>query len=69
MTQNIRSRRNFVKLTTAGAAGAALTWDAASYARILGANDRIGIGIVGFSERGQDALFPALLQLLPGATR
>ena len=63
MTQNIHSRRNFVKLTTAGAVSAALTWDAASYARILGANDRISIGIVGFSERGQDALFPALLQL------
>src|SRR5262245_13466649 len=63
MTQNIRSRRNFIKLTGAGAAGATLTWDAASYARILGANDRISIGIVGFSERGQDALFPALLQL------
>jgi predicted dehydrogenase len=63
MTQNIHSRRNFVKLTAAGAAGAPLTWDAASYARILGANERIGIGIVGFSERGYDALFPALLQL------
>jgi len=58
-----RSRRNFIKLTTAGTAGGAVAWNAASYSRILGANGRIGVGVVGFSERGQDALFPALLQL------
>jgi predicted dehydrogenase len=63
MTQEVKSRRRFIKLAAAGAAGSALSWDAASYARIPGANERIGIGIVGFSERGQDALFPALQQL------
>src|SRR5262249_24790335 len=63
MTQHANSRRNFIKLTAAGAAGSALSWNAASYARVPGANDRIRIGIVGFSERGQDALFPALFQL------
>lgn len=57
------SRRNFLKLTAASAAGSVSAWDAASYARILGSNGRIGIGVVGFSERGQDALFPALQQL------
>jgi hypothetical protein len=51
MTRHTASRRNFVKLTDAGAVGGALGWDAASYARVLGANDRVGVGVVGFSER------------------
>jgi predicted dehydrogenase len=63
MTKDTKSRRHFIKLAATGAAGSVLAWDAASYARIPGANERIGIGIVGFSERGQDALFPALQQL------
>ena len=59
MTKNSSSRRNFIKLTATGALGTALGWDAASYARIPGSNDRIGVGIVGFSERATDALLPA----------
>ncbi len=59
MSNHQNSRRNFIKLTAAGAAGGALSWDAASYARIPGANDRIGVGIVGFSERAMEALIPA----------
>jgi predicted dehydrogenase len=55
------SRRQFLQLGVAGTIGNAFT--AQSYARIRGANDRLGIGIVGFSERGQDALFPALFAL------
>jgi predicted dehydrogenase len=38
-------------------------WSAASYASIRGANDRIGVGIVGFSERAKDALIPAFAAL------
>jgi len=60
MTKSVDSRRNFIKLTAAGAVGSALSWDAASYASIPGANDRIGIGLVGFSERAMEALIPAL---------
>jgi predicted dehydrogenase len=60
MTQQANSRRNFIKLAATGAAGGAISWDAASYARIPGANDRIGVGIVGFSERAMEALIPAL---------
>ncbi|MGH9840287.1 MAG: Gfo/Idh/MocA family protein [Blastocatellia bacterium] len=48
-----------MKLAATGAVGSALSWDAASYARIPGANDRIGVGIVGFSERAMEALIPA----------
>jgi hypothetical protein len=60
MTQQANSRRNFIKLAATGAVGGAISWDAASYARIPGANDRISIGIVGFSERAMEALIPAL---------
>jgi len=60
MTKSVDSRRNFIKLTAAGAVGSALSWDAASYASIPGANDRISIGLVGFSERAMEALIPAL---------
>jgi predicted dehydrogenase len=60
MTQDANSRRNFIRLTATGVVGSTLSWDAASYARIAGANDRINIGIVGFSERAMEALIPAL---------
>jgi predicted dehydrogenase len=65
MAQHANSRRDFMKLAAAGVAAGSLGWDAASYARIPGANDRLGVGVVGFSERGQEALFPSL-QLLSG---
>ena len=55
------SRRNFIKITGAGIAGAALTSSASSYASIQGANDRIRVGIVGFSDRCRDALIPSFL--------
>jgi predicted dehydrogenase len=53
------SRRTFLKVAGAGAAGMAITPTAASYARILGANDRVRVGIVGFSDRFRGALLPA----------
>ena len=46
MNQIANSRRNFVKLTAAGAVGGALSLDAAGYARVLGSNDRISVGAV-----------------------
>jgi predicted dehydrogenase len=58
-----KSRREFVKTTTAGAAGIALGSRAASYARVLGANDRVRVAIVGAGDRALDALTPAFLQL------
>src|SRR6266567_7634285 len=48
-------RREFVKV--AAATVAALP--AARYATILGANDRVRVGIVGFSDRFRQALLPA----------
>jgi predicted dehydrogenase len=63
MSRTDNSRRDFVKRSTAGAVGSAIAWNAASYMRVLGANDRIGIGIVGFSERAVDALIPAFMKI------
>src|SRR5438309_8706432 len=51
-------RRDFVKTAAAGLGGIALA-PAASYARIRGANDRVRVGIVGFSDRFRQALLPA----------
>jgi len=56
------SRRDFIKVTGTGIAGTALASSALSYAGILGANDRIRVGIVGFSDRCRDALIPSFLQ-------
>src|ERR1700745_1578015 len=50
------SRRSFLKVV---GAGVALHSAAASYTRILGANDRVRVGVIGFSERFRDALLPA----------
>jgi predicted dehydrogenase len=55
------SRRTFIKATTAATAGLTLA-PAASYARILGANDRVRVGAVGFSDRFRSSLLPAFQQ-------
>lgn len=56
------SRRDFIKTTGAGVAGlAAVGTNALSYSRIQGTNDRVRIGLVGFSDRCKDALLPALM--------
>ena len=58
------SRRDFLKKSALGAAGVLLgsaVPTARSYSRILGSNDRIAVGIVGFSDRAKDALVPAFL--------
>jgi predicted dehydrogenase len=56
------TRRTFVKATGAGVAGAAIASSASSYASILGANDRVRVGIVGFSDRTRASLIPAFLK-------
>src|SRR5260370_19462310 len=53
-------RRASRRRRAAGVAGrTAGSMPAASYARILGANDRVRVGIVGFSDRFRQALLPA----------
>jgi len=46
-------RRSFLNQTATVVAGAALGSTALSYSRILGANDRISLGIIGSGRRGQ----------------
>src|SRR5437667_3214099 len=56
------SRREFLKVAGAGAASMALAPTATSYANIVGANDRVRVGIVGFSDRCRSALIPSFLK-------
>jgi predicted dehydrogenase len=55
------SRRDFLKKSALGAAGLT-AFSASSYANILGANDRVRVGIVGFSDRARQALIPAFME-------
>jgi len=48
------SRRDFLRLTSAGVAGTALGVTSSSYARITGANDRVRVAICGVRGRGND---------------
>jgi len=57
------SRRTFLKAAGAGAASTAVVSSASSYASILGASDRIRVGLVGFSDRCQSSLLPAFVSL------
>jgi predicted dehydrogenase len=45
-------RRNFVKNASLGLAAGSALFSAASYSRILGSNDRVGIALVGAGRRG-----------------
>ncbi|HLN21359.1 MAG TPA: Gfo/Idh/MocA family oxidoreductase [Bacteroidales bacterium] len=55
------SRRTFIRKTVLGTAGLTLT--AKSYSRILGANDRVRVGIVGYSDRFRATLSPVFMSL------
>ncbi len=55
------SRRNFIKQSSLAAAGVyvgTLGMSAKSYGRILGANDRVRVGVVGFSDRHKSSHVP-----------
>ena len=57
------SRRDFLRTVGVGTSTLALgAWPASSRARVLGANDRVRVGIVGFSDRCRYSLFPAFLK-------
>ena len=58
------SRRSFIKQTAMAGAGIALgnlAFSAKSYKRIIGANDRIRVGVVGFSDRHKDSHIPSFM--------
>lgn len=56
------SRREFIKQSTkAGVYIGAMAFSASSYARIMGANDRVRVGVVGYSDRFRGSLLPSFL--------
>lgn len=62
MNEQKPSRRAFLKVTGLGLTGTAMGFPASSYARIAGANDRVRVGVVGFSDRFRSALAPAFME-------
>lgn len=63
MKKTNTSRREFIKNAALSSAGVtfATAFSAKSYANILGANDRVNVGIVGFSNRAKSSLLPAFM--------
>ncbi|MDE3105534.1 MAG: Gfo/Idh/MocA family oxidoreductase [Acidobacteriota bacterium] len=57
-----KNRREFVKLGGAALAASAVSWSAKSYASVIGANDRVRVGVVGCGDRMKGALIPSFLQ-------
>src|SRR3954471_11127868 len=58
------SRRQFIEKSSRAAAGVyigALGFNAKSYGRILGANDRVRVGVVGFSDRHKSSHVPSFM--------
>jgi predicted dehydrogenase len=58
------SRRKFIRNSALAAAGTyigAMGLSAKSYANIIGANDRVRLGAIGFSDRFRQSLFPSFL--------
>jgi predicted dehydrogenase len=66
MTTEARTRREFMKIAGAGAAGLALARPALSQSRIRGANDRVRVGVVGFSDRFRSDLLPSFVKHAAG---
>jgi len=54
------SRREFLKKSSLAGLGA-LAFSAKSYANIIGSNDRVNVGVVGFSDRFRGSLLPSFL--------
>ena len=58
------SRRKFIKNSVIAGSGVylgAMGFSAKSYANIIGANDRVRVGVIGFSDRFRQSLFPSFL--------
>jgi len=61
MTNEPMKRRDFLKAAATGIAALPIA-RASSFARAIGANDRVRVGVVGFSDRFRSSLLPAFLQ-------
>jgi predicted dehydrogenase len=56
---NENSRREFLKAGSAALAATAVSWNASSYAQIMGANERVKVGIIGCGDRMKGGDLPA----------
>jgi predicted dehydrogenase len=59
MTLPDTNRRDFLKKSGVALAATAVSWNATSYASIVGANDRVRVGVIGCGDRMKGALIPA----------
>ena len=57
------NRRDFLKTGSTALAATAVAWNAASYAKVIGANDRVRTGVVGCGDRMLGAVIPAFVAL------
>src|SRR5215207_7241998 len=58
------TRRDFIKnsaLAGAGVLAAQMGFSASSYRRIIGANDRVRVGVVGFADRHRSSHIPCFI--------
>ncbi len=59
------TRRDFVKKAVLASVATGLStsaFSASSYSRIIGANDRVRVGVLGFSDRFRSSLLPAFME-------
>jgi hypothetical protein len=62
MAGNQQNRRDFLKAGSAALAATTVWWNASSYAAIVGANDRVRVGVIGCGDRMKQSLIPSFLQ-------
>jgi predicted dehydrogenase len=65
MTKLENSRRKFIQQAAIAGAGVLVSkvaWSAQSYNRIIGANDRVRVGVVGFSDRHKSTHLPCFME-------
>jgi len=62
MEINQQNRRDFLKAGSAALAATTVSWNAKSYAAVVGANDRVRVGVVGCGDRMKGSLIPSFLQ-------
>ena len=61
------ARRDFIKKAVMGTVGlSVMGFSARSYGNILGANDRVRVGVVGFSDRFKHSLYPSFMEHAKG---
>ena len=62
MDSKASNRREFLKAGSATLAATAVSWNAKSYAAVVGANDRVRVGIIGCGDRMKGGDLPAFHQ-------